>query len=247
MSSHPVKRASHDVTFDRSAQSGDSPPVVTFPHITPNNYINNGDPTMQAQPEMESGDRKSRSKFDELYRKAIEETNEALHHHHHNSRNGTQVRARDVDGLYTHAAVGNGVALSRESDSSLDERRAASGKSDSKSKALTTAQARHTTTTTRSDERKSGSKTGSGVLPVSVGGEAVYSMMDLRSVDELPTNDVSGAAKPVTTTTTIKTQVSASGGGGRSSRSAHYSEDTFERSGDDDSVIEEDIEDVSEF
>ena len=207
------------------------PNKIAFPQITPQNYVNSGDPTMQPAAATGAGDRqsrtspnKSKSKFDEMYQRVIADTEGALQ----KSLTETDMRKPEVSGLYTQGAAGSGIPLDR------DVRSGASA-SDDKSQ--------------RPSKGSSGGGGGGDHQHSSSHRPAPLSIMELHSVDELPTT--TDNVKPTSTASSRANKDTAAMTSSRykdvSSKSAKYS-DTFEKSDDEsDDEIEEDIDDVSEF
>ena len=225
------------------------PSKIAFPQITPQNYVNSGDPTMQPPPATGAGDRqsrtspnKSKSKFDEMYQRVIADTEGALQ----KSLTETDMRKPEVSGLYTQGAAGSGIPLDRDVRSGAS---AADDKSQRPSKGSSSgggggdsgdhqhsssSSAKHRPTTTASSSHRRA---------------APLSIMELHSVDELPTT--TDNVKPTSTASSRANKDTAAMTSSRykdvSSKSAKYS-DTFEKSDDEsDDEIEEDIDDVSEF
>ena len=223
------------------------PSKIAFPQITPQNYVNSGDPTMQAAA-TGAGDRqsrtspnKSKSKFDEMYQRVIADTEGALQ----KSLTETDMRKPEVSGLYTQGAAGSGIPLDRDVRSGAS---ASDDKSQRPSKGSSgggggSGDHQHSSSSLSAKHRPTATESSSH-RPA-----APLSIMELHSVDELPTT--TDNVKPTSTASSRANKDTAAMTSSRykdvSSKSAKYS-DTFEKSDDEsDDEIEEDIDDVSEF
>ena len=219
------------------------PSKIAFPQITPQNYVNSGDPTMQPAA-TGAGDRqsrtspnKSKSKFDEMYQRVIADTEGALQ----KSLTETDMRKPEVSGLYTQGAAGSGIPLERDVRSGAS---ASDDKSQRPSKGSGGGSGDHQHSSSSSAKHRPTATESSSHRPV-----APLSIMELHSVDELPTT--TDNVKPTSTASSRANKDTAAMTSSRykdvSSKSAKYS-DTFEKSDDEsDDEIEEDIDDVSEF
>ena len=83
------------------------PDHIAFPQITPQNYQSVSDPTAQKPVDPQRGSGKPKSKFDELYQKAIEDTEGALQ----KSLTEENIRKAEANGLFTQGTAGSGIPL----------------------------------------------------------------------------------------------------------------------------------------